>query len=81
LLATPYNKDNPENAGLAEILIRKQRNGPTGVAEMRFFGEFTQFRDIDRRYDEYAEGTHPGMSEGELAAIESDFSHFDDMNG
>jgi replicative DNA helicase len=76
-----YNKDNPENAGLAEILIRKQRNGPTGVAEMRFFGEFTQFRDIDRRYDEYAEGTHPGMSEGELAAIESDFSHFDDMNG
>ena len=76
-----YNKDNPENAGLAEILVRKQRNGPTGVAEMRFFGEFTQFRDIDRRYDEYAEGTHPGMSEGELTAIESDFSHFDDMNG
>ncbi len=76
-----YNKDNPENAGLAEILIRKQRNGPTGVAEMRFFGEFTQFRDIDRRYDEYADGPPPGMSEGEIAAIESDYSHFDDMNG
>ncbi len=75
-----YNKDNPENAGLAEILVRKQRNGPTGVAEMRFFGEFTTFRDIDRRYDEYAEGAHPGMSEGELASMESDFSHFDDMN-
>jgi len=76
-----YNKDNPENAGLAEILVRKQRNGPTGVAEMRFFGEFTTFRDIDRRYDEYAEGAHPGMSEGEVSAMESDFSHFDDMNG
>jgi len=76
-----YNKDNPENAGLAEILVRKQRNGPIGVAEMRFFGEFTTFRDIDSRYDEYAEDTHPGMSEGELTAMESDFSRFDDMNG
>lgn len=76
-----YNKDNPENAGLAEILIRKQRNGPTGVAEMRFFGKFTQFRDIDRRYDEYTEGAQSGMSEGEVSAMESDFSHFDDMNG
>ncbi len=76
-----YNKDNPENAGLAEILVRKQRNGPTGVAEMRFFGEFTTFRDIDRRYDEVAAGAQPGMSEAELAAMENDFSHFDDLNG
>ena len=76
-----YNKDNPENAGLAEILVRKQRNGPTGVAEMRFFGEFTTFRDIDRRYDEYADDSHSSMPAGEMAAMESDFSRFDDMNG
>jgi replicative DNA helicase len=75
-----YNKDNPENAGMAEILIRKQRNGPTGVAELKFFGEFTTFRDIDKRYDDYAGDVPPGMSEGELKAAESDFSHFDEMN-
>ena len=74
-----YNKDTPENAGMAEILIRKQRNGPTGVAELRFFGKFTTFRNLDKRYDEYAEGPPPDVSAGELAAIESDFSHFDDM--
>ena len=72
-----YNKDNPENAGRAEILVRKQRNGPTGVVEMRFLGEITTFRSLDKRYDEYAEGPHSGMSEGEMAAMESDFSHFD----
>jgi len=71
-----YNKDKPENAGLAEILIRKQRNGPTGVVNMRFFGEFTTFRDIDNRYDAY-EGGREQMSERELAAVESDFAHFD----
>ncbi|HIE07146.1 MAG TPA: replicative DNA helicase, partial [Desulfarculaceae bacterium] len=74
-----YNKDKPENLGMAEILIRKQRNGPTGMAELRFFGKFTTFRDVDKRYDEYADGSPPGVSEGELATLESDFSHFDDM--
>lgn len=74
-----YNKDNPENAGKAEILIRKQRNGPTGVAELQFCGKFTTFRNLDKRYDEYAEGP-PEMSSGELAALESDFSRFDDLD-
>jgi len=74
-----YNKDKPENLGMAEILIRKQRNGPTGMAELRFFGKFTTFRDVDKRYDEYANGATPGLSKGEMATLESDFSHFDDM--
>jgi len=32
-----------ENRGLAEILIRKQRNGPTGEIELVFLKEFTRF--------------------------------------
>ncbi|MCK5679476.1 replicative DNA helicase [bacterium] len=76
-----YNKDNPENAGLAEILVRKQRNGPTGVVGMRFIGEYTSFRDIDKRYDESVGGSPPGMSDGEMAALESDFARFDEMSG
>ncbi len=68
-----YNPDKPENAGMAEILIRKQRNGPTGTVTLRFLGEFTSFRDVDTRYDDYA-GVPAG---GE--ADEAGFSHFDGM--
>lgn len=32
-----------ENRGLAEILIRKQRNGPTGEVDLVFLREFTRF--------------------------------------
>ncbi len=32
-----------ENRGLAEILVRKQRNGPTGEIELVFLKEFTRF--------------------------------------
>ncbi|KPA10053.1 replicative DNA helicase [Candidatus Magnetomorum sp. HK-1] len=42
-----YNKDeaNP-NKGLAEILLRKQRNGPTGDIILRFNGAYTRFDDL-----------------------------------
>jgi len=42
-----YNKDetNP-NKGLAEILLRKQRNGPTGEVVLRFNGAYTRFDDL-----------------------------------
>jgi replicative DNA helicase len=32
-----------ENRGLAEILVRKQRNGPTGEIELVFLREYTRF--------------------------------------
>ncbi len=76
-----YNKDKPDNIGLAEILVRKQRNGPTGVVKMRFFGEFTSFRDgVDSRYDDY-DGSRPGdgMAGESLVSPESEFAHFDGM--
>ena len=41
-----YNRDKPDNKGIAEILIEKQRNGPTGTIKLHFDGQFARFRDL-----------------------------------
>ncbi len=38
-----YYKPDEENAGIAELLISKQRNGPTGTVKLAFLKEFTRF--------------------------------------
>ncbi len=42
-----YNRsdDNP-NRGKAEVIIGKQRNGPTGKIELAFLDKFTTFKDL-----------------------------------
>ncbi len=40
-----YNQDSASK-GIAEILIGKQRNGPTGQVKLRFFGEYTKFENL-----------------------------------
>ncbi|WP_444678344.1 replicative DNA helicase [Halomonas sp. E19] len=41
-----YNPDNPDNQGLAELIIGKQRNGPIGTVHMAFIGRYTRFEDL-----------------------------------
>lgn len=36
----------PENAGVAELIIGKQRNGPTGALKLAFLKQFTKFADL-----------------------------------
>ena len=44
-----YNKsdDNPEK-GIAEVIIGKQRNGPTGTVKLAFLEKFTCFENLAR---------------------------------
>lgn len=41
-----YNKDSVDK-GVAEIIIAKQRTGPTGAVRVAFSGEFTRFDNLD----------------------------------
>jgi replicative DNA helicase len=49
-----YNKDengdeDPESKGKAEIIIAKQRNGPTGSVHLVYLSEFTRFENMLHR--------------------------------
>jgi replicative DNA helicase len=43
------HKPTDENRGLAEIIIGKQRNGPTGSRKLAFIKEFTRFENLEWR--------------------------------
>ncbi|NMB74162.1 MAG: replicative DNA helicase [Myxococcales bacterium] len=42
-----YNPET-EDKGVAEVIIGKQRNGPTGKVKLRFFNEYTRFESLAR---------------------------------
>jgi replicative DNA helicase len=44
-----YNRDSPD-AGTAEIIIAKQRNGPLGTVKTAFLGQFTRFENLAQGY-------------------------------
>lgn len=46
-----YNKESPD-AGTAEIIIAKQRNGPLGTVKTAFLGEFTRFDNLAQNFQQ-----------------------------
>ena len=42
---------SPENENLAEIIVGKQRNGPTGVVKLAFLKQCTKFANLTSAYD------------------------------
>lgn len=43
--------ENPDKVGVAEIIIAKQRNGPTGIVPLQFDGSTTRFHNLARGVD------------------------------
>lgn len=42
-----YDKEDPDKAGHAEVIIGKQRNGPTDTVKLRFDSKTNKFRDVE----------------------------------
>ncbi len=45
-----YNKKNPANKGKAEVIVAKQRNGPTDTINLTFLSDYTRFLDFTDKY-------------------------------
>lgn len=43
-----YNRDS-EEAGVSEIIIGKQRNGPTGTIKLAWLSQYTKFANLERQ--------------------------------
>lgn len=52
-----YEKDNPDIRGVAEVIIAKQRNGPTDTVKLLWKPEFGEFRN----FEEGTRGPTPPM--------------------
>ncbi|MDD3655662.1 MAG: replicative DNA helicase [Atribacterota bacterium] len=47
-----YYKPKSSKKGIAEVIISKQRNGPTGTVELAFLKEYTRFENLARIAEE-----------------------------
>ncbi|KPK97146.1 MAG: replicative DNA helicase [Omnitrophica WOR_2 bacterium SM23_72] len=48
ILREEYYNPTPDNQGVAELIIAKQRNGPVGSLKLAFIKEYTRFENIAR---------------------------------
>ena len=52
LVREDYYDAKPENIGLADIIIAKQRNGPTDTIKLRFSKQFVRFDNLETAHQE-----------------------------
>ena len=45
------SKPTESNRGRAELIIEKQRNGPTGILELAFLSKYTSFENLAEEFD------------------------------
>ncbi len=50
LMREDYYNPTDENRGIAEAIIAKQRNGPTGSVKLKFFKEYIKFTNLETAY-------------------------------
>lgn len=48
ILREEYYNPTPDNQGVADVIIAKQRNGPVGTLKLSFIKEYTRFENIAR---------------------------------
>ncbi len=50
-----YDRDNEDLKGKAEIIVAKQRNGPTGSVQLAYIADYTRFENLDTAHagDDY----------------------------
>src|SRR5271165_1767433 len=46
-----YKKDDPDLEGIAELIVAKQRNGPTDMIRMAFIKRYTRFENLSAESD------------------------------
>jgi replicative DNA helicase len=50
-----YDRENEDIKGQAEIIIAKQRNGPTGSIKLAYLSDFTRFENLDTSHSSGAD--------------------------
>ena len=72
-----YNKDpNNPDAGTAELILAKQRNGPTGVVKLAFLREQTRFANLAPGWGGAVSGlmVRSTVAHVDLAALQHNFT-------